>query len=93
MDKQIFYKFEMGYYNLITLISNRSEQNLSDETISHVTVKSYDEKTAKNYRYCHVAEKRIIFKQSKISITNLIAQIEDLNEDCVKISRPDLLYV
>ena len=57
------------------------------------SVESYDEKTAENYRNCYTAEKCIVFKLSKISITNLnlIAHIEDLNEDCVKISRPYLL--
>ena len=36
-----------------------------------VLVKSYDKKTPENYRNCYVAEKRIISKLSKISISNL----------------------
>ena len=49
-------------------------------------------KTYENYRIGYVAKKRIVSKLSKISIPNLIAQIEGLNKDCVKISRPYLLY-
>ena len=33
-------------------------------------VESYDEKTAKNYRNCYVAEKRIVSQLSEISIPN-----------------------
>ena len=33
-----------------------------------VSVESYDEKPAENYRNCYVVEKRIISKLSKISI-------------------------
>ena len=33
-------------------------------------VESYDEKTAENDRNCYVTEKRIVSKQSKISIPN-----------------------
>ena len=32
------------------------------------SVESYDEKTAENYRYCNVAEKRIVSRLSEISI-------------------------
>ena len=39
-----------------------------------ISVESYNEKTAENYRNCYVAEKRIISKQSKISIPNLIKE-------------------
>ena len=46
-------------------------------------------KTAENNQNLYVAVKRIF---SKLSIPNLIARIEDLNEDCVKISHPYLLY-
>ena len=49
-----------------------------------IPVKSYDEKTAEKYRNCYVAEKQ----RSQI----LIAQIEYLNEDCVGISGPYLVY-
>ena len=47
-----------------------------------ISVESYDEKTAGNYRNCYVAVRSQILK----------AQIKDLNEDCVKISRPYHLY-
>ena len=42
--------------------------------------------TAENFWNCYNAEKRIVSKLSKLSITNFIAQIEDLNQDCVEIS-------
>ena len=54
----------------------------------YISIKSYDENTAENDRNCYVAEKRIVSKLSNI----LIPHIEDLNEECVKISRPYLLY-
>ena len=57
--------------------------NPSEFKIS-ILVEGYDEKTAENDRNCFVDEKRLISKLSKISI----AQTEDLNEDCVKISHP-----
>ena len=47
--------------------SDRSEQNLFDETIS---IQDENYKTAENYRNCYVAEKRIVSKLSKISISN-----------------------
>ena len=56
-----------------------------------ISVESYDEKTAENYRNFYVAEKPIVFKISKISITT-IPQIKDLDEDCVKMSGPYLIY-
>ena len=34
------------------------------------SVKSYDEKTAENFRNCYVAEKQIVSKLSKISMPN-----------------------
>ena len=52
-----------------------------------ISVKSYDEKTAERYRNFYVAEKRIVFKLSMIRSLILIAQIEVLNEDCVKMLR------
>ena len=61
---------------------NSSEFNIS------ISVENYDEETDENYRNCYVAEKRIVSKLSKISIPILIAQIEDLNEGGVNISRP-----
>ena len=33
-----------------------------------ISVESYNDKTAENYRNCYVAEKRIVSKLSKISI-------------------------
>ena len=48
-----------------------------------LSVERYDEKTAENERNFYVAEKPIDSKLSKISISNLIAQIENLNKDCV----------
>ena len=54
------------------------------------SVKSYDEKTAKNYWNCYVDEKYIVHNYQRYRFQILIAQIEDLNEDCVKIS---LLYI
>ena len=53
--------------------SDRSELDLSDATIRIqilISVESYDEKTAENYRNCYFAEKLIVFKLSKISIPN-----------------------
>ena len=75
--------------------SDRYDPDLADKSLkskNFFSVGSYDEKTAENYRNSYVAEKRIVSKLSKISIPNLIAQIEDLNEYCVKISRLYLLY-
>ena len=40
---------------------------------SSLSVESYNEKTAENYRNCYDAEKRIVFKLSKILIPNVIA--------------------
>ena len=66
-----------------------TELDLSDETIKiSISVESYDEKTAEYYRDGYVAEKRIVSKLSEISIQNSISQIEVLNEDCLKNSRP-----
>ena len=42
---------------------------LSDFKMS-ISVESYDEKTDENYRNCYGAEKRIVSKQSKMSILN-----------------------
>ena len=52
-----------------------------------ISVESCDEKTAENYRNCYVADMRIVSKISKISIPNLIEQIEHLNENCVDICK------
>ena len=62
--------------------SDRSKIYLSDETIRNENV--YFRKTAENYRNYYLAKKRIVSKVSKISIPNLVTQIEDLNEHCVK---------
>ena len=53
-----------------------------------ISVEYNYEKSDKNYRNCYVAKKGIISKLFQI----LIAQVEDLTKDCVKISRPYLLY-
>ena len=39
-----------------------------------LSVNSYEEKTAENYRNCFVAEKRMVSKLSKISILNFSVQ-------------------
>ena len=48
-----------------------------------ISIESYDEKAAENYRNCYFAKKPLSF---------LIAQIEDLYKDWVKISHSYLLY-
>ena len=64
----------------------------SSEFKIFIFVESYNEETAENYRNCNVAEKRIVSKLEKIiSMPILLAQFEDLNEDCIKISRFYLL--
>ena len=60
----------------------------SSEFEISLSVESYDEETTQNCRNGYVDEKRIASKISEISIPNLIAQIEDFYQDCVKISRP-----
>ena len=57
-----------------------------------ISVGSYDGKTAENYQNCYAAEKRIVSKQSKISIPNFNSTNKNLNEDCFKLFRPYLLY-
>ena len=37
-----------------------------------ISVKSYDKKTAENYRNCYVTEKRRVSKLSKVSIPNFV---------------------
>ena len=54
----------------------------------YISGQSYDEKTAKNYQNWYVAKKRIVSKTSNFFIT----EIEDLNEDFVKISLSYLIY-
>ena len=54
--------------------SDRSELNLSDEIIRikiFLSVESYDEKTAENYRNCYVAGKAHSFKTIKDINTKL----------------------
>ena len=41
------------------------------ELKSFISVESYDEKTAENYRNSYVVENRIIFKLSQILIQNI----------------------
>ena len=50
-------------------------------------------KTAENYHYYYVAEKRIVSKQSQISIPNFNRTNEDFNEDSVSISSPYFLNI
>ena len=95
----IFYQ-KIDFYRLqnICLIwdreySDKSELDLYDETIRiknfYSSRKLYDKKTADNYRNSYVAVKRIVSELSKIYRSQILkAQIEDLNEDCVKILRP-----
>ena len=64
----------------------------SESKIS-LSLESYDEKTAENYRNCYVAEECIGFKLWKISIKKiLLAQIGDFNRYCINISLPYILY-
>ena len=68
-----FFKGRNIYFIYNMVYSHRSELDLSKETIiirKFHFVKSYDEKTAENYRNCYLAEKPIVFKLSKISIPN-----------------------
>ena len=72
-------------------LDKKIDLNLYVETTriqNSISVASYDEKTDVNHRNCYAAEKYIVSNLSEILILNLIAQIEDLNEDYVKISRP-----
>ena len=81
MKKYFLYSFRVK--------SNIYDLDLANKTIQIIilSVESYVEKTAENCHNCYIAEKRIVSKLSKISISNLIGQFEDLNEDYVKISR------
>ena len=45
----------------------------------YILIKSYDEITTENNWNFYVAEKRIVFKLSKISILNFESMIENLN--------------
>ena len=58
---------------------------LSEFKIS-ISVESRDEKTAENYRNAHSFPNYQRYRSETLK-----AQIEDLNEDCVKFSRPYLL--
>ena len=58
----------------------------------YISVKGYAEKTAENHRNYYVTEERIVLILLKISIQILIAQIEDLIEGCVQISRLYILH-
>ena len=53
-----------------------------------VSIDSYNEKTAKNYRNWNVDENRIVSKLSKLSFL----KIEDFNTNCVIIACPYLSY-
>ena len=67
MHKKIFFQFEIVY--ILIDLSYIFPVQQSEFKIS-ISVGSYDEKTAENYRNCYVAEKPIVFKLSKISISN-----------------------
>ena len=49
-----------------------------------ISVESYDEKTAENYRNCYVAEKQIISKLSKISFPNFGSRNERFDRRLLK---------
>ena len=51
-----------------------------------ISVESYDEKTAKNYRNCYVAESLQFSNYQRFPFQILISQIDDLNKDCVNSS-------
>ena len=58
-----------------------------------ISVESYDKKTAENYRNllgCRKAHNFPNYHRYQFHI--FIAKIEDFNEDCIKSSRPYLLY-
>ena len=57
-----------------------------------LSVENYEKKTVANFRNNYVAENHIVSKLLKILIPNFITEIEDLNQDFVKISRPYLQY-
>ena len=48
------------------------------ELKNFISVESYYEKTAENYRNCYVAEKRMVSKFSKISIPNFDSKLKKL---------------
>ena len=52
-----------------------------------ISVESYDEKTAENCRNYYVAEKRIVFKPSKISFANSISTMLLFDDNKVKMAR------
>ena len=61
------FKFEIRY--ILIDLNYIFPMELSDFK-TYLSVTSDDEKYAENYRYCYVAEKHIVFKLSKISISN-----------------------
>ena len=66
-----FFKWKNIFLIYNKLDSDRSELDLSDETVRNSNfVKSYDEKTTENNRNCYITDKRIDSKLSKISILN-----------------------
>ena len=65
---------------------------ISSEIKISISGESYDEETAENYRNFYAAEKHIISNLKRYQLQIFTAQIEDLNVDCVKISRPHLLH-
>ena len=82
--KIFIFPLKIDFYRYICfsnkVYSDRSVVNLSDESSEFkilIPVESCDEKTVEN----------LVSNLSEISIPNFNSQIEDLNEDCVKISR------
>ena len=75
IDEKICLKFKIGSI-LIDMIQIFPIK-LSESEISF-SVERDDKKTAENYRNCYVAEKRIVTKLSKISISNLDRTILEL---------------
>ena len=57
-----------------------------------IRVGSYDTKIAENVGNCYDTEKHIVSKLSKLSIPNFNSTNGKFYKDCVKISRPYLLY-
>ena len=57
-----------------------------------ISVESYHEKTDENYQNSYIVEKGLFPNYQRYLSQIVIVQIEDSNEDCVKIQRPYLLY-
>ena len=55
-----------------------------------VSVENYDKKLVKNGPICYIAKKYVVSNHQRYQSQILVALIEDLNQDCVKISSPYL---